>query len=99
MVKKKRMEMASRQDFANLALNLAWEGLKVYRQMFSPADDGSHADPYVILGLKASASMEEVRGQYRSLAKTLHSDHGGSDFLFKLITMAKEAIENREGKR
>ena len=98
-MKKKRMEVVNRQDFANHALNLAWEGLKVYRQMFSPADDGSHADPYLILGLKAGASMEEVRGQYRTLAKTLHSDHGGSDFLFKLITVAKESIEKREGKK
>lgn len=45
------------------------------------------------------ADVEEVRARYKTLAKQLHPDAGGSEEAFiRLQDMAKQAIEQMEGK-
>lgn len=44
------------------------------------------------LGLPDSPSKEEILNAYRNLAKKVHPDIGGTDFLFKQISNAKEIL-------
>ena len=36
-------------------------------------------DPYIILGVKRTASMDEIRSAWRALAKSVHPDHNQND--------------------
>lgn len=54
-------------------------------------------DPYKILGLSSTASPEEIKAAYRSLAKKHHPDQGGNEETFKEISSAYEMI--KDGKK
>jgi hypothetical protein len=49
-------------------------------------------DHYEILGVKRSASAEEIRAAYRRAAKRAHPDQGGSSDAFRRIQMAAEIL-------
>ncbi|HEY1447024.1 MAG TPA: J domain-containing protein [Caulobacteraceae bacterium] len=49
-------------------------------------------DHFEILGLKRSASAEEIRAAYRRAAKTTHPDRGGSNEAFRRVQMAAEFL-------
>lgn len=51
-------------------------------------------DPYAILGLPHSASLEEVESRYRKLSNIFHPDkEGGYEEAMKLLNNAYEAIK------
>jgi preprotein translocase subunit Sec63 len=43
-----------------------------------PAPNTERRDPYVILGVRRGATLEEIHVIYRGLAKVLHPDKGGA---------------------
>mgnify|MGYP001320719002 CR=1 FL=1 len=47
---------------------------------------------YEILGLNTNASLKEINKKYKSLARKLHPDKGGSSHLFKQIQTAYDEI-------
>ena len=47
---------------------------------------------YEILGLNTTASLNEINKKYKSLARKLHPDKGGSTHLFKQIQTAYDEI-------
>lgn len=47
---------------------------------------------YEELGLSASATQEEIKQRYRSLAQTHHPDRGGDEEKFKRVKLAYEVL-------
>ena len=100
------------QDFvgriSRAALDAAWqEAQKMFGEMFAQFGQGLGAapqglDPYAILGLERTASDDEVKSRYREFARRLHPDTAGmkgTEFLFRLVTMAYETIRRERGWR
>jgi hypothetical protein len=56
-------------------------------------------DHYEILGVKRSASVEEIRAAYRRAAKTAHPDQGGSSEAFQRVQRAAEILLEAAQKR
>ena len=57
-------------------------------------------DPYSILGLSHSASLEEVKMRYRQLSNIYHPDkEGGYEGAMKLLNNAYEQIQKEIIKR
>lgn len=54
----------------------------------------SFNDARKILGLAPEYSKEELKTQYRTLAKKYHPDHGGDVKKFKRIQRAYEKLSN-----
>ncbi len=55
-------------------------------------------DPYTVLGLPPSASLEEVKRRYRELSNVFHPDkQGGYEGAMKLLNNAYEEIARRRG--
>lgn len=52
------------------------------------------ADFYATLGIKRSASHDEVKAAFRTLAKKHHPDHGGDTETFKKISEAYSTLAN-----
>ena len=51
-------------------------------------------DPYEILGLTKRFTLEELKHNYKKVAKRVHPDRGGNEKLFKLVTLAyKQLLE------
>lgn len=55
------------------------------------------ADAYAILGLPQTASLEEVKRNYKHLAVIFHPDKGGYDEAMKLLNRAFERIKGEKG--
>ncbi len=57
------------------------------------------ADAYAILGLPQTATLQEVKRNYKHLAAIFHPDKGGYDESMKLLNRAFDRIkgEKREG--
>ena len=51
---------------------------------------------YEILGLTENATLADINRQYKSLARTLHPDKGGSSHLFKQIQTAYDILSDKE---
>lgn len=51
-------------------------------------------NPYDILGISSTASDEEIRQAYRSLAQHHHPDKGGDEEYFKQIKLAYEILSD-----
>jgi curved DNA-binding protein CbpA len=56
-------------------------------------------DHHEVLGLKRSASTEEIRAAYRRAAKTAHPDQGGSSEAFRRVQRAAEILLEAAQKR
>ncbi len=57
------------------------------------------ADAYSVLGLPPTASLEEVKGNYRSLAAVFHPDKGGYKEAMVLLNNAHDRIMKTKGVR
>ncbi|MBA7586222.1 Co-chaperone protein DjlA [subsurface metagenome] len=55
------------------------------------------ADAYAVLGLPQTASLQEVKRNYRSLAVVFHPDKGGYTEAMVLLNRAYEQIMNQKG--
>lgn len=53
-------------------------------------------DHYLVLGISAYASEEEIKKSYRKLAQKNHPDRGGNEELFKKIKRAYEVLSNTQ---
>ena len=56
------------------------------------------ADAYAILGLPQTASLEEVKRNYRNLAVIFHPDRGGYKEAMILLNNAYDRIKREKGK-
>jgi hypothetical protein len=52
----------------------------------------SQKEAYEILGVDENASKEEVIKAYKSIMQKVHPDRGGSDYLTRLVSDAKELL-------
>lgn len=55
------------------------------------------ADAYAVLGLPQTASLEEVKRNYKRLAAVFHPDKGGYDEAMKLLNRAYKQIQQQRG--
>ncbi|XP_030626411.1 translocation protein SEC63 homolog isoform X1 [Chanos chanos] len=55
-------------------------------------------NPYEVLGLDPSASMAEIKKQYRVLSLKFHPDKGGDESTFMRIATAYSALTNEESR-
>lgn len=53
-------------------------------------------NPYDILGISPSATLEEITLKYKSLAQKHHPDKGGDEEVFKQIKLAYEILSDPE---
>lgn len=56
-------------------------------------------NPYDILGVPVSASIEDIRQRYKSLAQTYHPDKGGDEEHFKEIKLAYEILSDPDKRK
>ena len=49
-------------------------------------------NPYEILGVTKNFTLEELKYNYKKVAKRVHPDRGGSEKLFKLVTLAYKQL-------
>ena len=62
-----------------------------------PARTMSEDEARSVLGLKATASAEEIRSAHRKLIAQLHPDKGGTDYLAAKINEARDYLLRRLG--
>ena len=56
------------------------------------------ADAYAVLGLPQTATLEEVKRNYKRLAAVFHPDKGGYEEAMKLLNNAHQRIMEAKGK-
>lgn len=56
-------------------------------------------DPYKILQVSKSASIQEIKKSYRKLCMALHPDRGGSEEAFKELSWAYELLSDSEKRK
>lgn len=49
-------------------------------------------DPYEILGVSKRFTLDELKYNYKKVAKRVHPDRGGNEKLFKLVTLAYKQL-------
>jgi hypothetical protein len=49
-------------------------------------------DPSAVLGVSRDASLQEIRDAYRAQAKRYHSDVGGEDWAFRIVSRSYEVL-------
>jgi hypothetical protein len=87
----------------------AWKRIRAGMPPF-PKKAGGHStasgeesarpvDPYVLLGIEASASITDVKAAFRKKAIEHHPDHGGSAEAFMRIKRAYDWIVKRRAKK
>jgi curved DNA-binding protein CbpA len=50
-------------------------------------------DPYKVLELPKNFTLEQLRSNYKRIAVQVHPDKGGSDYLFKAVTMCYQKLK------
>ena len=60
--------------------------------------DGS-VDPYKVLNIPKNFTIEQLKEAYKKMALTVHPDKGGSEYLFKLVTLCYKALTKDYNKR
>ncbi len=50
-------------------------------------------DPYKVLELPKNFTIEQLRSNYKRIAVQVHPDKGGSDYLFKAVTMCYQKLK------
>ncbi|MBA7533269.1 hypothetical protein ES705_25504 [subsurface metagenome] len=63
----------------------------------APEDGMPLADAYAVLGLPQTASLEEVKRNYKNLAVIFHPDKGGYAEAMSLLNQAYERIKKEKG--
>ena len=56
-------------------------------------------DPYELLGVQATATIEDVKAAFRAKALEHHPDHGGEPLAFMQMKRAYDAIVKRRARR
>lgn len=71
-----------------------WRGIWGGQKTSGPASSGpmSRGEALAVLGLKSSATPEEVKAAHKRLMKEFHPDKGGSDYLASKINAAKDIL-------
>lgn len=59
------------------------------------ADAAAEIDPYLLLGVKPTATWEEIRARWTYLGKFAHPDKGGDRQLYEIIHAAYLELEKR----
>lgn len=86
----------------------AWKrmraGLPPFRKTTArPAATGTArtppVDPYVLLGVDATATLAEVKAAFRTKALEHHPDHGGSPAAFMALKRAYDSIVERRARK
>jgi hypothetical protein len=57
------------------------------------------ADPYVLLGVAATATLDEVKAAFRKKALEHHPDHGGTPAAFMAVKRAYDSVVKRRARR
>jgi curved DNA-binding protein CbpA len=58
----------------------------------------NNIDPYKVLGINKNFSIDELKNAYKKMALQVHPDKGGSEYLFKLVTLCYRTL-SREFKK
>ena len=53
---------------------------------------GFSLDPRDVLGVGSEASLQQIRDSYREKAKRYHPDHGGDEWVFRVVCRAYEIL-------
>ncbi|KRZ10243.1 Translocation protein SEC63 -like protein [Trichinella zimbabwensis] len=61
--------------------------------------EGAEYDPYAILNLDSSATLAEIKKQYRKLSMEHHPDRGGDSKVFVAIAKAYQALTDEDTRR
>jgi len=59
----------------------------------------NNIDPYKILGIKKNFTPEELKDAYRKMALQVHPDKGGTEYLFKLVTLCYRTLSKEYKKK
>ena len=54
--------------------------------------EGLDLDPLTVLGLARGASAQQIRDAYRDKSKKYHPDHGGDEWVFRIVARAYELL-------
>ncbi|MBA7558410.1 hypothetical protein ES708_00013 [subsurface metagenome] len=65
----------------------------------APDDGMPLADAYAVLGLPQTASLEEVKRNYRNLAVIFHPDKGGYAEAMSLLNQAYARVKKEKGRK
>ena len=66
---------------------------EAYLQLAAPA---TTIDPYAVLGVSSELPIEDIEAVYKSKARRMHSDHGGSDEQMRDLNEAIELVRQRK---
>lgn len=56
-------------------------------------------DPYKVLELPKNFTLEQLRSNYKRIAVQVHPDKGGSDYLFKAVTLCYQKLKKEHDLR
>jgi len=70
------------------------------RPATAPSEERARpVDPYALLGVDATASLEDLKLAFRKKALEHHPDHGGAPDLFMAVKRAYDSVVKRRARR